>query len=290
MPSVLGQATGPVVKCAGGVQIIYVGGYNDHTGGAWAALPMKAEFDKRGIKVLPPVPIQVQYAALEGWPNTPDKKKVVDEGRRDLVDRLKFLSKSRPKDVCFSLIGYSTGVLAIETALDGGDDDVPADVGNQIVSIGLFSDPWRWPGVTNYQISDAYKGRYKYYCNDHDPFCNVVRVGTHTEEQWEKCKKTRDPGDCFTPEHLTPAYGTKARAEGARAALLAARARGASHAVVPGDTLWDLAVKAYGDGAKWQAIYAANRDAIEQAAREHGYASSDGGNLIFPGSSLVIPS
>jgi 5'-nucleotidase len=31
-----------------------------------------------------------------------------------------------------------------------------------------------------------------------------------------------------------------------------------SHVIVAGDTLWDLAVKAYGDGAKWRAIADAN--------------------------------
>jgi len=32
--------------------------------------------------------------------------------------------------------------------------------------------------------------------------------------------------------------------------------------VVPGDTLWDLAYKAYGQGTKWIEIWYANQDII----------------------------
>jgi len=39
----------------------------------------------------------------------------------------------------------------------------------------------------------------------------------------------------------------------------------------------------------WHRIYSANHDVIEAAARAHGHASSNGGNLIFPGTRLVIP-
>ncbi|RUV49265.1 LysM peptidoglycan-binding domain-containing protein, partial [Mesorhizobium sp. M5C.F.Ca.IN.020.14.1.1] len=33
-----------------------------------------------------------------------------------------------------------------------------------------------------------------------------------------------------------------------------------SHVIVAGDTFWDLAEKAYGDGAKWKTISDANKD------------------------------
>jgi nucleoid-associated protein YgaU len=49
------------------------------------------------------------------------------------------------------------------------------------------------------------------------------------------------------------------------------------HKVVKGDTLWDIATKNYGDGAKFPIIAVANRDVIDDP------------NLIFPGQELRIP-
>jgi len=49
--------------------------------------------------------------------------------------------------------------------------------------------------------------------------------------------------------------------------------------VVPGDTLWDIAVRRLGAGTSWPAIYALNRDVI----------GPDPG-VITPGQRLVLPS
>ena len=57
---------------------------------------------------------------------------------------------------------------------------------------------------------------------------------------------------------------------------LAQQASG-SHAVVDGDTLWDLAQTYYGDPFDWRRIWEANR------------AQIDDPNLILPGQTLVIP-
>ena len=62
-----------------------------------------------------------------------------------------------------------------------------------------------------------------------------------------------------------------------------------SHEVVYGDTLWGLAQKYYGDGTKYTLIYDANKDALEQDAKDHGYASSSNGNVLFPDITLTIP-
>jgi 5'-nucleotidase len=55
----------------------------------------------------------------------------------------------------------------------------------------------------------------------------------------------------------TPAPATPAPAEPAKPAEAAPAE--SSHVVVAGDTYWDLAVKAYGDGTKWKVISGANK-------------------------------
>ena len=54
------------------------------------------------------------------------------------------------------------------------------------------------------------------------------------------------------PAEAAPAPATPAPAEPAKPAE-------ASHVIVAGDTYWDLAKKAYGDGAKWKVISEANK-------------------------------
>jgi len=50
-----------------------------------------------------------------------------------------------------------------------------------------------------------------------------------------------------------------------------------THVVQPGDTLWAIAKKYYGNGAQYTKIYNANKDKIKNP------------NLIYPGQKLVIP-
>lgn len=63
-----------------------------------------------------------------------------------------------------------------------------------------------------------------------------------------------------------------------------------SYTVKRGDTLWNIAKKYLGSGAKWKAIYNANKSTIEAAAKKMGRASSSNGHWIYPGTVLVIPS
>lgn len=69
----------------------------------------------------------------------------------------------------------------------------------------------------------------------------------------------------------------------------AAESSGSTYTIKSGDTLWAIAQKFYGSGAKWQDIYNANKDIIETTAKEHGYSSSNNGWWIFPGVKLIIP-
>lgn len=61
-----------------------------------------------------------------------------------------------------------------------------------------------------------------------------------------------------------------------------------SYTIKSGDTLYTLAKRYLGDGAKYTEIYSANQETIENAAKSHGYASSSNGHLIFPGTVITI--
>lgn len=62
-----------------------------------------------------------------------------------------------------------------------------------------------------------------------------------------------------------------------------------TYVIKSGDTLWAIALKFYGSGAKWGTIYNANKDIIEKTAKKYGRKSSDNGHWIYPGVTLTIP-
>jgi nucleoid-associated protein YgaU len=57
---------------------------------------------------------------------------------------------------------------------------------------------------------------------------------------------------------------------------------GDTHTVLNGDTLWEIAEAAYGDGFEWVKILEANADSI-------GYLPDGSQALIVPGQVLVLP-
>ena len=61
------------------------------------------------------------------------------------------------------------------------------------------------------------------------------------------------------------------------------------YTIKSGDTLWGIAKKFYGNGAKWKKIYDANKTVIENTAKKRGKKSSSNGHWIFPGTKLTIP-
>lgn len=62
-----------------------------------------------------------------------------------------------------------------------------------------------------------------------------------------------------------------------------------SYTIKSGDTLWAIAQKFLGSGAKWETIYNANKEIIEQTAKKRGLSSSNRGWWIFPGVKISIP-
>ena len=62
-----------------------------------------------------------------------------------------------------------------------------------------------------------------------------------------------------------------------------------TYTIVAGDTLTTIAKKFYDDGNKWKLIYDKNKDLIEKTAKDMGKPSSQGGNYIWAGVTLVIP-
>lgn len=61
------------------------------------------------------------------------------------------------------------------------------------------------------------------------------------------------------------------------------------HTVKKGDTLYSLSLMYYGSDNGYVKLYQANSTAIENAARQAGYTSSDGGYILIEGMQLCIP-
>lgn len=64
---------------------------------------------------------------------------------------------------------------------------------------------------------------------------------------------------------------------------------GNNYTVQKGDSLWSLAKRFYGDGARCREIYEANREIIEAEAKRRGRADSNHGYWLYPGLTLFIP-
>lgn len=83
------------------------------------------------------------------------------------------------------------------------------------------------------------------------------------------------------------------RMEAVTEAVTGAAIQNASYTVVSGDSLWRIANRFYGSGAKYPVIYQANVEVIEATARAHGKASSYKGSTpgwwIWPGEVFTIP-
>lgn len=61
------------------------------------------------------------------------------------------------------------------------------------------------------------------------------------------------------------------------------------HTIKNGDTLYSLSLMYYGSDIGYTKLYQANSASIESAARQAGYASSDGGHVLITGTKIRIP-
>ena len=61
------------------------------------------------------------------------------------------------------------------------------------------------------------------------------------------------------------------------------------HTVKEGDTLYSLSLMYYGSDIGYVELYTTNSTIIENAAREAGYTSSDGGLILIAGTQIQIP-
>ena len=62
-----------------------------------------------------------------------------------------------------------------------------------------------------------------------------------------------------------------------------------TYTVQSGDSLWGIAKKQLGSGARYTEVYARNKETIEATARKNGRASSSNGHWIYPGTVLKLP-
>ena len=62
-----------------------------------------------------------------------------------------------------------------------------------------------------------------------------------------------------------------------------------TYTIKSGDTLWGIAQKQLGSGAKYSSIYSLNKTIIEDTAKKRGKTSSEGGKWIFPGTVIKLP-
>ena len=62
-----------------------------------------------------------------------------------------------------------------------------------------------------------------------------------------------------------------------------------TYTIKSGDTLWGIAQKELGSGAKYSSIYDLNKTIIEETAKKSGKSSSESGKWIFPGTVIKLP-
>ena len=68
-----------------------------------------------------------------------------------------------------------------------------------------------------------------------------------------------------------------------------AKSTSKTYTIKSGDTLWGIAQKQLGSGAKYSQIYSLNKTIFDETAKKKGKKDSDGGHWIYPGTIIKLP-
>lgn len=62
-----------------------------------------------------------------------------------------------------------------------------------------------------------------------------------------------------------------------------------SYTIKSGDTLWDIARTALGDGSRWREVYTLNKAVLDAEAKRHGMPAESGDRWMFSGTVIRLP-
>ena len=93
----------------------------------------------------------------------------------------------------------------------------------------------------------------------------------------------------YTTDELGNKKKSKKKTKTTRTSTQKSSKKKKTYTIVSGDTLCGISRKKYGTESKWQSIYNANKNVIEEAAKKYGRSNSDRGNCIYPGTVLTLP-
>ena len=93
----------------------------------------------------------------------------------------------------------------------------------------------------------------------------------------------------YTTDELGNKKKSKKKTKTTRSSTQKSSKKKKTYTIVSGDTLCGISRKKYGTESKWQSIYNANKNVIEEAAKKYGRSNSDRGNCIYPGTVLTLP-
>lgn len=154
--------------------------------------------------------------------------------------------------------------LGIEIVNEGDDKDPYTDAQyralGQLVAYLQNTYGVSWERITGHKDVAVPRGR------KDDPSANFSYDRLRQEVAKAQGSQQRAPQPTPAPQPVAPPQPQPAR-----------QPSGATHTVAKGDTLWAIAQRTLGDGARWKEIFELNRDTVSNA------------NLIYPGQTLRLP-
>ncbi|HOT28921.1 MAG TPA: LysM peptidoglycan-binding domain-containing protein [Candidatus Ozemobacteraceae bacterium] len=111
-----------------------------------------------------------------------------------------------------------------------------------------------------------------------DELTSLLDQLTKMIDQLEQAAGTRTPGDSTPTPPTAPTTSTTPASD---STAQAASSGGGTYTVVPGDSLWKIASRYLGNGARYWDLVEANKDKYPSLAKNP--------NLIYPGWELTIP-